>query len=105
MILIYRPNCRFGYRSLLGVLFLTGCLSVGIDARASEEVESQTRDFVVQVDGKQTGECSVRISLLDDDSEILYGKSSVTMSYVVYTYRYNSKGKEIWKDGRLQALQ
>jgi hypothetical protein len=105
MSLIYRPNCRFGYRSVLGVLLWAGCLSAGIDANGSEEVESQTRDFVVQVDGKQTGQCSVRISRLDDDSEVLYGKSSVTMSYVVYTYRYASKGKETWKDGRLQALQ
>src|SRR5579863_3010746 len=96
---------RLGCRVLLGGILLVAGVSSGPDARAAEEVEVQTREFVVHVDGKPTGQTSMRISRFDDDSEVMYGKSSVTMSFVVYTYRYASTGEETWKDGRLQKLQ
>lgn len=68
-------------------------------------VDLETREFKVSVDGTPRGTCTMQIRRRDDGTETLSIKSGLAFNYVVYNYRYSSTGNEVWKDGRLVALE
>jgi hypothetical protein len=81
-----------------------GLLAPGLtQARAAD---TEVREFKIMVDGKDSGTYQMKIERQDDGTEILSAESNVRVKVVgisVYTYSY--KGKEVWKNGRLQHFE
>lgn len=75
--------------------------------RAREEVEldRQTREFKVSVDGTPRGKCTMRISRFEDGTERVKIDSQIRVNYVVSAYRFSSSGTELWRDGQLTELE
>lgn len=76
-------------------------------ARAAEprDLEQETREFKISVDGKERGKCTMTIHSRDDGSEKMQIDAALNFDYVVYVYRYRSAGIEVWKDDRLVELE
>ncbi len=82
-----------------GGLFLPGA---GRAAAADAEV----RDFVIQVDGKPAGDYHMTIRPQDDGSVVLSAESDVHVAVLlVNVYSYSYRGREVWKQGRLQHFE
>ncbi len=66
----------------------------------------ETRDFRVSVDGKHGGDAHMTIHRQDDGTVSMQCDTDIALSFFgglkKYTYKY--RGKEVWKDGRLQRL-
>ncbi len=94
-------------------LWIAACVVLAIaglgvhSTRAAEprELETETREFKVSVDGKERGRCTMTIHKREDGSEKLLIDSGLTLDFVVYVYRYHSTGSEVWKEGRLVELE
>jgi len=69
------------------------------------DVERQTREFRVSVDGKPRGKCTMQIRRREDGTHTVRINSALSFNFVVYDYRYSSAGTEVWKEGRLVALE
>jgi hypothetical protein len=78
-------------------------LAGGAGARAPEEVE--TRDFVVLVDGKPAGDAHMTIRRQEDGTFIMTCDTDIKVKVLIATYTYSYRGREVWKDGRLQHFQ
>jgi hypothetical protein len=81
-----------------------GALILGLPRAQAADLE--TRNFSVSVDGKKAGEYKMVIQKQPDGSVVLYAASDVRVTVLavpVYTYSY--RGKEVWKDGRLQHFE
>jgi hypothetical protein len=70
-----------------------------------QDVERQTREFRVSVDGKPRGKCTMQIRRREDGTNTVRINSALSFNFVVYDYRYSSAGTEVWKEGRLVALE
>jgi hypothetical protein len=64
----------------------------------------ETRDFAVLVDGKRSGEAHMTIHHKDDGSIEFACDTDVTVKVLFVTYRYSYRGRELWKNGRLQSF-
>src|SRR5262245_2360231 len=80
-------------------LALSWCQALAFGAEP-REVERETREFKVSVDGKGRGKCKFEISRRDDGSDRMHIAAALSFNYVVYEYKYSSTGTEIWKNGR-----
>src|SRR5438128_1939487 len=94
-------SCRFAFWPTMAMLCVYGNLAVGAEPR---ELERETREFKVSVDGKGRGKCKIEINRRDDGSERIHIEAALSFNYVVYEYRYSSNGTEVWKNGRLIRL-
>ena len=76
-------------------------------AKAAEpqNLELETREFKVSVDGKQRGKCTMQIRRRDDGTDKMHIDAGLSFNFVVYEYRYHSAGTEIWKNDRLLELK
>lgn len=81
-----------------------GCWSTA-KAVEPQNLELETREFKVSVDGKQRGKCTMQIRRRDDGTDKMHVDAGLTFNFVVYEYRYHSAGTEIWKDDRLLELE
>lgn len=61
----------------------------------------ETREFEILVKGKPAGRCVLRIRELDDGTTVATTDADVSLSFVVYTYRYEFHGQEIWRQGSM----
>ena len=86
----------------LVLLGLTGVLLASVPASAAE---TETRQFKVLIDNKSAGNYHMTIVRQEDGTEIMAGVAEVKLSYLVYTYKYNFQGNEVWKAGRLVQLK
>ncbi|MGQ0635399.1 MAG: DUF6134 family protein [Planctomycetaceae bacterium] len=94
-------------RALAGTLLFVGvALACGRTAQAAEprDVERQTREFNVSVDGTERGKCHMQIRRCDDGTERVRVDAAIRVNFIVYKYTYNSSADEVWKDDRLIAL-
>ena len=64
---------------------------------AGEEV----REFEILVKGQNSGKCQIKITDTDDGTTLVTTDATVSLDYVVYTYRYEFHGKEAWHEDRL----
>jgi hypothetical protein len=87
------------WRTLLCALMVL--LSAAVAARAAD---SETREFVVKVDGKPSGYANMTIQRQDDGTTIFSCDTNVRVRVLIKTYVYNLQTSETWKDGRLQQL-
>jgi Domain of unknown function (DUF6134) len=96
--------------ALIALTFLTtvtlaSFFTAGACAAEPRDVEVESREFKVSVDGKERGKCSMEIHRRDDGSDKLVIDAGMSFNYVVYEYKYHSAGTEIWKDGKLAELE
>ncbi|MGH7172021.1 MAG: DUF6134 family protein [Gemmataceae bacterium] len=80
---------------------MTLLLGAGASVNAAD---SETRDFVVRVDGKPSGNASMTIQRQDDGTTIVTCNSNVRVKVFIKTYVYTCQTRETWKGGRLQQL-
>jgi hypothetical protein len=77
-------------------------------ARGGEElrnVESQRREFAISIDGTKRGTCTMQIRRRNDGTMSMRSEAEIRINYLVYRYNYTSAGTEIWKHGRLLAME
>jgi hypothetical protein len=71
-------------------------------AAPAAAAESETRDFGLTVDGKRAGDVHMTISRQDDGVVTVSCDTDVKIGGFLFSYKYSYRGKEVWKDGRLQ---
>jgi len=84
---------------------LACCCWSTANAVEPRNLELETREFKVSVDGKQRGKCTMQIRRRDDGCDAMHVDAGMSFNFVVYEYRYHSAGTEIWKDDRLLELE
>src|SRR6516225_3264786 len=90
-------TCRSWF--VVGWVFLA---AVGPSARAGE---TEIRDYFVLVDGQHAGKANMTIQQQDDGTTTVSCETDVRVTVaLVKKYRYIYRGREVWKDGRLQRL-
>src|ERR1700730_6575842 len=67
--------------------------------------EAETRDFDVFVDAKKAGDVHMTISRQDDGAIAVSCDTDVRIGLLIPLYKYSYRGKELWKDGRLQHFE
>lgn len=83
------------------VCVIAGLLGAAATVRAAD---SETREFLVKVDGKPAGSASMTIQRQDDGTTVVACNTNVRVRVLVKTYTYTCQTRETWKDGRLQQL-
>jgi len=76
-------------------------LAVGSSASAAD---TESRDYNVLVDGKSCGKANMTIHRQEDGTTTVSCDTSIKVTVLLITYRYWYRGREVWKDGRLQRL-
>jgi len=95
-----RLVCRIAWGAILGMLWSN--VSKGDEVR---EIERQTREFQVSVDGTERGRCTMRICRHDDGTEKVAVDATIRVDFLVYRYTYLCAGTEVWKNDRLVELE
>ncbi|MHB1426301.1 MAG: DUF6134 family protein [Gemmataceae bacterium] len=75
-----------------------------LSAGGVRAAESETREFVVKVDGKPSGSANMTIQRQDDGTTLVSCDTNVRVKVLIKTYVYTCRTRETWKDGRLQQL-
>jgi hypothetical protein len=85
---------------------LVGAMMLALGPSPVRAVETEVRQFTIQVDGKPAGNYQMTIHRQIDGTVSLTAQSDVRVTILaipVYTYSYS--GQEVWKDGRLLRLE
>lgn len=101
----YERNPRRWQTSVYGAITLACWGWSKAPAAEPQNLELETREFKVSVDGKQRGKCTMQIRRRDDGTDKLHIDAGLIFDYKIYVYRYQSVGTEIWKDDRLLELE
>jgi hypothetical protein len=72
-----------------------------MSATHASAVETEVRDFGIEVDGKNSGQYVMTITRQDDGTLSMHADASLKVKALLYTYEYTFTGTEHWKDGRL----
>ena len=91
---------RQGARGRLVVALAALALCAG--ARAADV---ETRDFAVFVDAKKAGDVHMTINRQDDGAVAVSCDTDVRVGGIIALYKYSYRGKELWKDGRVQHFE
>jgi hypothetical protein len=86
----------------------TSVFCVGPTAQGADElrnIESQRREFTISVDGTKRGTCTMQIRRRSDGTIRMRSQAELRINFIVYRYNYNSAGTEVWKNGRLIAME
>jgi hypothetical protein len=68
--------------------------------------KSEVRHFHVAIEGKPAGTYQMDIRVDSDGTETMIGSAHVNLkSYLIYNYRYQYSGTEVWRNGRLVQLE
>ncbi|MGE3804089.1 MAG: DUF6134 family protein [Gemmataceae bacterium] len=80
---------------------LAGLVSLALTGSLSAE----TREFVVFIDGKPSGQYSMVIEPQKDGSTLVTNTAEVRVLFARITvYRYSYRGTELWKEGKLVRM-
>ena len=79
-------------------------LSLASAVRAGA-AEVETRDFIVYVDARKSGEVHMTINRQDDGATAVNCDTDVRVGSIITLYKYSYRGRELWKDGRLQRFE
>jgi YD repeat-containing protein len=88
-----------------------GLLLIGLGVLAAANsravaADTEVRDFNVLVDGSRAGDYHVSIQHADDGTLTMTLTSEVRVKVIGVTfYSYTYRGREVWRDGRLQRLE
>jgi Family of unknown function (DUF6134) len=64
----------------------------------------ETRDFEILVKGKPAGNMTAKITDTDDGRTTISTDAAVMLDYVVYKYRYEFHGREVWQGNQLATV-
>lgn len=84
--------------------WLLCALAVLFSAAAVRAADSETREFIVKVDGKPSGTARITIDKQDDGTTTVACDTHVRVKVLLKTYVYTCQTRETWKEGRLQQL-
>ena len=103
-----RASCRHDVRRPFPGAF-RWLLGLGLALLApawAAAADIETRDFRVTVDGKHGGDAHMTIHRQDDGTVSMQCDTDIVLWYLagLKKYVYTFRGKEVWKDGRLQRL-
>jgi hypothetical protein len=90
------------YLNAWGSLACIGAMLLG--AGGVHAADTETREFVVKVDGKPAGHANMTIQRQDDGTTIVSCDTDVRVKVLIKTYVYTCRTRETWKNGRLQQL-
>ncbi len=93
---------RQGGRAL-GFVLAAG-LAAWAGGGAARAADLETRDFAVRVDGKPAGDYHLTIHRQEDGVTQVSGDTDVDIRILIVRYIYHYRGREIWKNGRLQSF-
>jgi hypothetical protein len=89
------------------------CLAMAVAASAlfggqlladtPQQVEQQTRTYAILIDGTKRGDSTAQFRSRGA-AVWIRSESSIRINYLVYRYNYTSTGTELWKDGRVTAV-
>ncbi len=79
-------------------------LSLAALARAGA-AEVETRDFTIYVDARKSGELHMTINRQADGATSVSCDTDVRVGSIITLYKYSYRGRELWKDGRLQHFE
>jgi hypothetical protein len=96
-----RQDGRVGGKTWGCVLAAALAVCIGGAARAADV---ETRDFTVRVDGKPAGDVHMTIQRRDDGTTQVSCDTDVIVKVLLIKYRYTYRGREVWKNGRLQRF-
>jgi Domain of unknown function (DUF6134) len=65
----------------------------------------EIRAFEILVNGKPAGTSTTRITEAEDGLTNVCTDAVVTLNYIVYTYRYEFHGQEVWQGNRLVSVE
>jgi hypothetical protein len=85
-------------------LLLAGCARLAPLATASA-ADVETREFSVQVDGKNAGSARMTFHKADDGTTTMACDTDIAVRIWLVKYTYSLRSKEVWKNGRLQSLE
>ncbi|HYV39636.1 MAG TPA: DUF6134 family protein [Gemmataceae bacterium] len=89
---------------LAGVVVTLSCWAVAASWAAA--VETELREFNIEVDGKPAGQYTMKITKQDDGVLSMKADADIKFKYLfgTSTYTYSYDGVEHWKSGRLLQL-
>jgi hypothetical protein len=87
-----------------GWLAAVACLLLGCGWTAARAADLETRDFTVFVDGKRRGDAHMTIHRQDDGTTQMTCDTDVVVPILFTRYVYSYRGREVWKDGRVQRF-
>ena len=89
------------------LLFFASTWSLIIVARADAPrlATEEVREFEILVKDKPAGTSTMRITNADDGTTRAATDVNVKVNYLVYVYRYEFHGDEIWRGGRLFSAE
>jgi hypothetical protein len=93
-----------GWSRLVRSGWLLAAWAVLAPAWAVQAADIETRDFTVLVDGKRAGEAHMTIHHKDDGVTVFTCDTDVKVRVLFVTYTYSYRGREVWKNGRLQTF-
>jgi hypothetical protein len=87
-------------------LFECGLIVLGLIAPVLSTLaaDPETRDLLIQVDGKKAGEMHITVQQLENGSTAISSAADVAVDKLVIHYTYSYRGTELWKDGKLLQL-
>jgi hypothetical protein len=83
------------------LLALAAALACAAPAAAADV---ETRDYSISVDGKHAGDAHMTINRQDDGTTAMSCDTDIKIGGPLLGYRYSYRGREVWKDGRLQRF-
>src|SRR5262245_36065470 len=89
-------------------LLVTPLLVLGVLSTApanAQAVVTEYRDYVVTVDGKDSGKTHVTITDQDDGTLVMAAKAAVRVNKGVFSYSYDVQATEWWKGDRLVGIK
>jgi hypothetical protein len=87
--------------------FLLSCGALVIPGLATPPVhcaEREVRVFQVKVGSRPAGEYTLIMTRQDDGSIMVHADARVTVSYLIYSYKYRYHGTETWRSDRLTQM-
>jgi len=106
------PPRQRSLSGLIAALSLTGAIAFGLstariasaDTRTNRKIERQTRTFSISIDGTRRGTSTTQFRS-NGSAVFLKSVSEIKVDYWVYKYHYTSGGTELWKNGRIVAVE
>jgi hypothetical protein len=86
------------------MLFGTAVLVGGLAFFPLQAAEREVRDFQIRVGNRPAGQYQLTITRQDDGSISVQARARVTVSYLVYSYKYYYNGTEKWRGDRLAEV-
>lgn len=88
---------------LLPIVAGLSCESWAAETDSPQPTEHQTRNFSILIDGTRRGKSTTQFRS-GNGTVWTHSEGEIRINYLVYRYNYSSTGTEVWKDGRLTAV-